>query len=396
MGTKYTTQGRTGYNASPPADDGSAVDSNKLKWSNHKQKLTDPIVTQVDAIETALVAFADLGPLAKSTTYPTVVGDHLKTIEVTGTTTINLGDAATMGAGYTVTIKNAGSGTVTVGRATGGDTIDGVAADDSLGAGEFGTYQVNAGAGGYLKIAGESALPKDYITGGVPSNGTDTTNDLDFTAGECRDSADAVNITIPAFTKQLDVTWAAGTNQGGRSSSQAIADGWWYAHAIIVGGSADIGYDTSATASNLITDHSATAYRPLFKFERKSGSIVGFTAIETAGGGLDITLDTKVMNIDGASGSTTGALVTVSAPPNTRAKLAFLLSLAGVGYAWVRPSDAPNVAASDTNYDVLTASSSSNPVVHLVVKTDASSQVRYRVDTSFLVDLQTTGYLEDR
>lgn len=150
MGTRYTTIAISGYNASPPADDGTEIESNKVKWSTIKTKLDDPIKTRQDAIDAALVAFADLGPIQKSTAYTTTIADHLKTIEVTGTTPITLGAVGSMGAGYTVTIRNVGVATVTV-DGSAAETIDGDA-NFTLAAEQAVTVQVNAAASGYITV----------------------------------------------------------------------------------------------------------------------------------------------------------------------------------------------------------------------------------------------------
>ena len=55
MGTKYTSQSATGYNASPPSDDGTAVSSNEIKWSFIKEKLADSVKDLADDINTELV-----------------------------------------------------------------------------------------------------------------------------------------------------------------------------------------------------------------------------------------------------------------------------------------------------------------------------------------------------
>ncbi len=77
-----------------------------------------------------------------------------------------------------------------------------------------------AGAGSVRAIMGPPAkitadLPKGYLDGGAISNGSDTTNDIDFAAVECRDDGDTVNIVAGALTKQLDAEWAVGTGAGG-------------------------------------------------------------------------------------------------------------------------------------------------------------------------------------
>ena len=127
MGTKYVTESLTGYNSSPPSDDGTASDANKIKWATIKTKLDDPIKTQVANIDAKLVTMADVGPDAKTAAYTTVAGDHEKTIEVTTSgITITLLDVASAPAGYTVRIKNNSGGTITV-DGSASETIDGSA-----------------------------------------------------------------------------------------------------------------------------------------------------------------------------------------------------------------------------------------------------------------------------
>ena len=153
MGTKYTTTAVVGYNSTPPADDGTASDANKIKWSTIKTKLPDPLNTAIAAIDTKLVDYVNVGPVAKTTTYTTVAGDNNKTLECSGTFTVSLMDAASAGAGYTVEINNQGTGTITVSRITAGDTINTVAGNVTLAAKVSMTFRVIAAATGYAIIA---------------------------------------------------------------------------------------------------------------------------------------------------------------------------------------------------------------------------------------------------
>ena len=52
----YTSQAISGYNASPPPDDGSQVAANKVEWAKHKTKLADPIKTLSEAVNSQCVA----------------------------------------------------------------------------------------------------------------------------------------------------------------------------------------------------------------------------------------------------------------------------------------------------------------------------------------------------
>jgi hypothetical protein len=128
MSNPYTTQTITGYNQSPPADDGSQVSTNEIKWSNHKTKLGDPIKTLSEAINTELLsAFAlTFGQTisAHSGDYTVVAGDRGKFLSVTGTTTITLLAVATAGEGFPLVVVNTGTGVVTV-DGNGAETING-------------------------------------------------------------------------------------------------------------------------------------------------------------------------------------------------------------------------------------------------------------------------------
>ncbi len=157
MGAPYQSQSAAGYNSSPPPDDGSTVAANKITWAKIKSALADSIKTLADAINTQLRTALNVSPSTTSIAYTTVVGDHLTTIEVTGTTTISLGDAATMIAqsmGYQVTVRNKGTAFVKVTPITGTDTLDGIAAGVSmLSPGQSKTFGVAQSGVGYGTIS---------------------------------------------------------------------------------------------------------------------------------------------------------------------------------------------------------------------------------------------------
>lgn len=128
MGSAYSSQSASGYNSSPPPDDGTTVAANKITWAKIKSAITDPVKTLADAVNSALRTALNVTPSTTSGSYTTVAGDHLTTIEATGSITISLGDAATMIAqsmGYTVTVYNKGTGTVTLGLITATDKLNG-------------------------------------------------------------------------------------------------------------------------------------------------------------------------------------------------------------------------------------------------------------------------------
>lgn len=59
MANPYTEVSISGYNNSPPPDDGSEVAANQLLWSNHKENLGDPLRTAIESLNTNVnAAFA--------------------------------------------------------------------------------------------------------------------------------------------------------------------------------------------------------------------------------------------------------------------------------------------------------------------------------------------------
>ena len=158
MGTRYSSNTITAYNQDPPPDDGSETSANKTTWAKHVVKLANPIKTLTEAINSALVTHFDEGPDLKTTAYTTVAGDFGKTIECSGTFTVSLLDASTATAGYRVTVKNAGTGVITVDTDTGGDGIDGLTSL-SLSTGEAVTVVVNSVANGYMRHGSAIGVP---------------------------------------------------------------------------------------------------------------------------------------------------------------------------------------------------------------------------------------------
>ena len=63
MGNPYSAQTISGYNTSPPPDDGSQTAANRVSWSTQKTKLADPIKTLAQGIDAAVTNF---GAIAKT------------------------------------------------------------------------------------------------------------------------------------------------------------------------------------------------------------------------------------------------------------------------------------------------------------------------------------------
>ena len=150
---KYTSVVISGYNAVPPSDDGAITEANKVKWSTGKTKLTDPIKTAVEAINTGIVNAFDKGPSVIVVDTTLTSSHYGYFLQVTGSgITLPLTDAATLIAGWHCTIVSTDSNTFTIARLTGTDTIDGTAANIIVPARTQVKIFVNAAANGFITI----------------------------------------------------------------------------------------------------------------------------------------------------------------------------------------------------------------------------------------------------
>lgn len=260
------------------------------------------------------------------------------------------------------------------------------------------------GAAVYINISatGAAALPQGHKSGLVWSNGTDATNDIDISAGKGRSSDDTADFEASAaFGKQLDVTWAPGgtpgTPTGGLSSSLSIANTSYHICAIVVGGTDEIGFDTSPVGANLIADHTATFIKRLGSIHRVGGAIVLYKVTETAGGGLDLDRDVRIENV--SAGSATRATGTLSLPTGVvfKAKVMGWSNDSTTTYSLLTSLDQADTAPSITAMDFISLANGQTGLVSKEVKTNTSAQIGYRsnrVAANF--SLQTEGFIDAR
>lgn len=126
----YTPQSISGYNSSPPSDDGTQSSDNEVTWSKHKTKLGDPIKTLAEGINTQLVSafgkvFYGGGETTKSSNYTVAVGDRGKLINCTSNLTLAFPEAATAGGDFFVIVYANGANVVI--DPNGSETVNGSA-----------------------------------------------------------------------------------------------------------------------------------------------------------------------------------------------------------------------------------------------------------------------------
>ena len=201
MGTRYTTNAASGYNATPPADDATVSEANKGKWSTIKEKLSDPLKTLAEAINTDLVTHFDNGPVAYTSNQTLGAAHYGQVIQASGSgTTLTLSDATALGAGWNCEIVSVDTtNTVSIARATAADLINETTANMSLLPLQQIKAVVNAAANGFL-VSVQGRHSKTYQNGEIQRN----TAQVRWSKGA--DVASANALTLGTDGNYFDIT----------------------------------------------------------------------------------------------------------------------------------------------------------------------------------------------
>lgn len=387
MANPYTSVSISGYNASPPADDGTEVDSNKLNWVKHKTKLADPIKTLAEAMDVNILA-AFVKRFSNTITshaadYTMVAGDEGKVLSFTGTRTFTLLAAATVGAGFNSIVHNAGTGVITI-DGNGSETIDGEITLTINN--QYDTVIITCDGSNWLTISKpQLSLPTSHIGGLVTSNGTDADHDIDIAVGKCRDDADGENLALTsALTKQIDAAWAVGSAAGGLdtgAAAEALYAIWLIKRTDT--NVVDALFSLSFTAPTMPTNYDT---KRLIGFVKTDGSF-NILPFEQSGD-LFWFVDAVTDVNDATITDDTFETGTFSVPPNSLAYL--VMNLSGVtttNYLVFLRSTASSAAVSETlnTTGTLNMDAGNNIISHgnrAMHKVDASSQIDYAANES--------------
>ena len=253
-------------------------------------------------------------------------------------------------------------------------------------------------------------LPRGYIDGCILSNSSgDATNDIDIAAGVCRDSTNAVDITVPAISgKQLDANWAAGGSAGMRNSAAGITDTTYHIWAVRTAASAtaDIYAHTSTSASTVLTALQAETGGSSYMYARRIGSIVrASSAIRTFSQVGDTFLyKTVIQSIANTSDHSTAQTGTLSVPTGlvVEALIRVLCTSASASNQVLTVSsldtndDSPSVSAAP-GFTVIASGGDNYNGGETRIRTNTSGQIRYR-SSATAVDtyIYTYGWVDPR
>lgn len=250
-------------------------------------------------------------------------------------------------------------------------------------------------------------LPRGYIDGCILSNGTDTTNDINIAAGVCRDSTNAVDITVAAMSgKQLDANWAAGAAAGMRNSGAGIANTTYHIYAVAkADGTQDIYAHTSTTVATVITALQAETGGEDYLYARRIGSILRESAaiVQFVQHGDYFERSSIANDVELVAPGTSAVTQTLSVPSGIVVDATVLCSLTIAGAASIMllsSLSATDETPTSNRATIHNSAGNTTQAGGLVrVKTNTSRQIRSRnnvSDASITTRISTRGWYDYR
>jgi hypothetical protein len=260
----------------------------------------------------------------------------------------------------------------------------------------------------YAPVPALTQLSRGHIDGFITSIGTDTEHDIDIAVGSARDSSNGSDIkTSSVITKQLDVDWVAGSAAGGFPSGLTLAVDTWYHMFMILNNdmvTVDAGFDSSITATNLLTDASTyTDFRRIGSvLTNGSSNIIAYKQYEDR-----FIWDVMVQDISNQNFGSSVQTMALSVPPDVQV-WADITMVFREGSSSTRRFG--TYGTGDMSLSGVTPSASLQdfdkkgsdqiaPNLGLLLKTDTSSQVKFKANSTGsdgFVKVMTHGWEDPR
>lgn len=261
-----------------------------------------------------------------------------------------------------------------------------------------------------FNIPGSLEVPRGFIDGIITSNAADTAHDITFGTGIARGAANSATIQLSsALTKQIDVAWNAGNNQGGFPSGLlTLTNQTWYHLFLIkdsVAGTVDAGFDTSLTAANLLAEAGGnyTLYRRVGAVYYDTTNEGGIKQYQQIGDVFD--WNSSFQDVSTTNPGTGEVSHTITHIPTGLSVLADVCVVFGrpdssgnTRYR-VGPGDETLAAASTANNDGHTNGGGAYLTVSKLIRTSTARVIKTRQDGSnanATIEIQTHGWRDPR
>jgi hypothetical protein len=233
------------------------------------------------------------------------------------------------------------------------------------------------------------------------SNGTDTDNDLDITAGTWMDSTGIYNLTLPStFVKELDAVYVAGSAAGGLfdgTATPAVQDTTYHVFLIRKDsdGSIDVGFDVSVTAANKPAGH--TYFRRIGSINTLAGAAT-FTQFTQRGD--EFLLMATLQSISNGAPGTDANLFAMDVPSDIQVNALISVHMvygSSNAHCLVTALDQTDTVPSNTLFNMKVTNNSQTSNSQFSTRTDTSGQIRYRQShASADIDIYTNGWIDER
>lgn len=247
--------------------------------------------------------------------------------------------------------------------------------------------------------------PKNYISDKNPlSIAADTDHDITIAALNCSDSTNTYSFATSAITKQIDATWAAGTNAGGCSNaadSGAVQANTYYGVFVLSKPTALTTTDAifAKTKANALADTNVVAAGyticRLVGYVLTDGSANIIAFLNDGDGNIlwDVVVDETI------SASATRVALTVQVPPFQIGRFHGMLEGSSSNQVWslFTAIGQTDTAPSATAADMSVVSSGDTDSCHFDMKVDGSRQLYHRENNTGIttIALFTRGYRMD-
>lgn len=245
-----------------------------------------------------------------------------------------------------------------------------------------------------ISLSGTQFL-SSFIT--ISNNGTDGDHDIDFSAGTFN-FADGSGQAIlsSTLTKQIDASWAEGTNAGGLFTGTVAANTWYHCFTINnpTTGISDAGFDTSITAANIPTGYTNYNYRGSILTD-SSANILAFFQL-----GNRFELSLPINNFSGTS-PTSFTLQPLSIPPDISVIAIYSLLAQGPSGSngfirFMNPLATDAVpTVSNSQFQAYNTVSASGIAYGLPLETSSNSnqQIAWRSSVGMAATINTFGFI---
>lgn len=254
------------------------------------------------------------------------------------------------------------------------------------------------------------SLILNFFSGlGTANNGDDADHDIDVATGSCNDSTNTVFMALTSpTTKQIDATWAPGTDAGGLADGATLSPGETY-HVFVVriGEDVDVMFDSDVDCQNGVDNNDVDYFRRIASIMTDGASNI----VPYLQNGDDFVLGTMVQDVNDADPGENAIIVKLSVPTGISVLAQYIGALNSDdatqdGYLTFTSLRQSDVVPGNAQYNIRARPQTidENTFGSLVfTETNIDGEIRYRItaanntDTSdFTVYVNTIGWKDFR